>query len=105
METSRPSFDAVAGIAISITCSSKLSAWLLPRPNSSFFRKWRKMATFSLSCVEPRLERDRFIVEMAADNHADISSQKGRRFLGNGFFHRFVDGKRKSQRGGKQESM
>src|ERR1700723_2309468 len=57
METSRPLYDAVAGIAISITCSSKLSAWLLPRPNSSFFRKWRKMGTYSLSCVEPAFLR------------------------------------------------
>jgi hypothetical protein len=56
-----------------------------------------------VECI--RLESDRFIANPESGQSLGHEFQNGGRFFGNGLIYRLVDGKRKSQRGGKQESM
>src|SRR5689334_12262268 len=51
--TSKPSCAADAGTRTSATCSSRLSAWPLPKLNSSLSGEPHEMALRSNSCSEP----------------------------------------------------
>src|SRR5690242_19523023 len=54
--TSKPSCAADAGTRTSATCSSRLSAWPLPKLNSSLSGEPHEMALRSNSCSEPNLD-------------------------------------------------
>src|SRR5689334_7597663 len=62
--TSKPSCAADAGTRTSATCSSRLSAWPLPKLNSSLSGEPHEMALRSNSCSEPYFPEPYIITSM-----------------------------------------